>query len=102
MKIISAKRWSYRLKGKDAAKRMNLICSQYLDTTDHLIVSMAGVKHVSEGFAFECFGPLYLSAKHDGKRFTFNCVEDEKIRDTLVSGIHAYYSLRATDSRSTG
>lgn len=100
MKVISAKRWSYRLKGKDAAKQLNSICGQYLDGTEHLCVSMAGVKHLSEGFAFECFGPLYLRAKNTGKKLTFDCIENDNLRQVLLTGIVSYYNLRAADPRS--
>jgi len=101
MKIISAKRWSYKLKGKDAAKSLNSICSQYLDTTDHLRISMAGVKSLSKGFAFECFGPLFLEARDKGKRLTFDCVEEEGLRDVIIKGILNYIHLRSTDTSST-
>jgi hypothetical protein len=100
MKVISAKRWSYRLKGKEAAKSLNSICSQYLDTTDHLVISMAGVKNLSQGFAFECFGPLFLEARGKEKRLTFDCVDEEELRDIIIKGIHSYIALRSADSGS--
>lgn len=49
---------------------------------------MAGVKVVTPGFAFECFGFLIRDAKERNARVYFDCVKPE-LRPVLLQSVKA-------------
>lgn len=49
---------------------------------------MAGVKDLTPGFAYECFGRLYLKANKEGARIKFEHTEDY-LKGILLSGVKA-------------
>jgi hypothetical protein len=49
---------------------------------------MAGVKDLTPGFAYECFGKLYLEANARGSRIKFDHVESY-LKGILISGVKA-------------
>jgi len=89
--IIAAKRWHSRLKGKDAAIRFREICKRRMVPNEPFEIDMTGVKNISEGFAYECFGPLYLEAKRNNIKLTFPSL-DEELQPILLMGITDYYN----------
>ena len=65
------------------------MCIRRLDPDNVLVLNMAGIKDVTPGFAFECFGMLYLSANRRGARFKFENVKEPSMKKVLLSGVKA-------------
>jgi hypothetical protein len=49
---------------------------------------MAGIKEVTPGFAYECFGKLYLEANRKGARIQFSDASED-VGPILLSGVEA-------------
>ncbi len=86
MESIQIKSWGSRLKGKEPAERLYAYCRSLLREDEILFLNMFGVKHVSYGFAYECFGKLYLDAKERGAKIEFQKAKPH-IRPVLLKGI---------------
>lgn len=87
-KQITIKAWGTRLRGKEAANRLRDFCVSSLPTDETLYLNMVGVKSVSNGFAYECFGKLYLEAKKRNSAIKFLYAK-KKIAPTLLNGVKA-------------
>jgi hypothetical protein len=86
--MVSVKIWGARLHGRVPALELRNLCQSRLKEDEVLTLNMAGVKDITPGFAYECFGKLYLEANKRGARIKFNKASKE-IEPTLLSGIKA-------------
>lgn len=82
------KTWGARLAGRDAALKFRSLCEQQLKDGQLLTINMAGVKDLTAGFAYECFGKLYLTANSRGARIKFSHV-DSDLKPIVLSGVRA-------------
>jgi hypothetical protein len=85
---VSVKPWASRLSGIDGAKEFRGICESNLLYNDLLLINMAGIKDITPGFAYECFGKLYLEANKRGSRIKFTHTP-KHLRPIVLSGIKA-------------
>lgn len=89
-----------RLFSKVGAQTLRKSCSQRLSERDRLIINLAGVKDMTGGFAFECFGKLYNEAKDREAEIYFKGTKPE-LKPILLTAIRAAKDLASTDPIST-
>lgn len=68
---ISPARWASKLYGLESAKSFVANYSHLIKEDRTIIINMAGVKDISQGWAGEVFGRFYTIAKSKGSRIQF-------------------------------
>lgn len=85
---ISFRKWGSRLHGRETAIVCRNACLAALKEEQVVTLNLAGIKDVTPGFAFECFGMLYRSAQRRNSKIKFSNVKDN-LKPIVLSGVAA-------------